>query len=394
MRTRGLKRLATIADVRAAARARLPRMVFDYVDGGAGDEVTLQANASAFRRLTFHPRVLVDVGERRLETSVCGQRLSFPVVLAPTGLPGLVAPAAEVEAARAARAAGTVLTLSAAGSRSVSEVAAAVGAGWWFQLVPWRDRAVTQALLDGARTGGAGLLVVTVDMAVFAERPRDVRHGLTLPLRPSLRTVLGTAARPAWVLAQLREPAPFLGSLTETGLVGAGDPVALVRHLKERLIDPSATWAELGWIRARWDGPLLVKGVLTVEDARRAVGQGANGVVVSNHGGRQLDGVPASLDALWPIAEAFGSDVDILVDGGVRSGRDVAKALARGARACLVGRPWLYGLAVAGEAGVAHVLHLLRDDLDRTLALLGCRSVEELGPDALAAAARPPAAVP
>jgi len=368
-------------------------MVFDYVDGGAGEELTLQANTSAFRRLTFHPRTLVDVAERRLETSVCGQRLSFPVVLAPTGLPGLIAPAAEVAAARAARAAGTVLTLSAAGSRSIGEVAAAVGSGWWFQLAPWRDQAVTQALLDRARAGGAGLLMVTVDMAVFAERPRDVRHGLTLPLRPSLRTVLGAAARPAWVLAQLREQAPFLGSLTETGLVEASDPVALVRHLKEHLVDPSATWAELAWIRARWDGPLLVKGVLTVEDARRAVDEGANGVVVSNHGGRQLDGVPASLDALGPVAEAVGSEVDILVDGGVRSGRDVAKALARGARACLVGRPWLYGLGAAGEAGVAHVLHLLRDDLDRTLALLGCRSVEELGPDVLAAARRA-AAVP
>lgn len=372
-----LARALTIEDLRRLARRRLPRAVFDFVEGGAGDEWTVARNRAAFERLVFQPRVLVDVSKREQATTVLGERVETPVLVAPTGMPGLCWPKGAVAAARACQEVGTIYTLSTHASDSIEEVAAGAPGPLWFQLYVWQNRDLTRSFVDRARGAGYRALVLTVDVPLISRRERDLRNGFTVPPRLTLRNALDTLRRVGWMRRVLLGP-----RLTLANLVGApGAPrtdIVTLGGVANRQVDPSVTWADLAWFRSLWRGPLLLKGVLTVDDARRAADHGVDGLVVSNHGGRQLDGTPASVEALPAIAEAVGDRVEVLLDGGIRRGADVVKALALGARAVMIGRPYLYGLAAGGQAGVRRALRILGSEVDHTLALVGVPRIAEL----------------
>lgn len=367
----------TIEDLRGMARRRLPRAVFDFVEGGAGDEVTLRRNREAFEAVTFRPRVLVDVRKREQATTVLGQPVETPVLIAPTGMAGLCWPKGELVAARAAARLGTIFTLSTHASCSIEEVAQGAPGPLWFQLYVWQNRDLTRAFVERARAAGYRALVLTVDVPVISVRERDVRNGFTVPPRVTVRNLLDVARRLGWIRRVLLGP-----RLTLANLVGApGAPrtdVVTLGGVANRQVDPSVTWADLEWVRSLWSGPLLLKGVLSAGDARRAVEHGVDGIIVSNHGGRQLDGAPASLDVLAEVVDAVPARTEVLFDGGIRRGADVVKALALGARAVLVGRPYLYGLAVGGQPGVERALGLLVAEIDKTLALVGVPRVADL----------------
>ncbi len=370
-----LARCVNVEDLRLRARRRVPRAVFDYVDGGAGDEVTLRRNQSDFRLLSITPRALVDVSEVDLSTTVLGQPVAVPLVGAPTGMTGLVHPAGEVAVARALHAAGTVATLSTVSSCSIDELAAQAPGPTWFQLYVWRDRGLARELVDRARAAGHLALVLTVDVARSGSRERDVRNGFSVPPRITLRTCLDAVLRPAWTAAFVRRPRVVMSNVA--AYVPAGDAVSLTRFINDQL-DPSLGWKDLEWLRATWAGPLAVKGILGPDDARTAVELGADAIVVSNHGGRQLDGAPSAIRALPGIVEAVGSDAEVILDGGVRRGSDVLKALALGARACMVGRALLYGLGAGGAAGAARAVEILVGELRLAMALAGCPTVDSL----------------
>lgn len=372
-----LDRAVTVDDLRRQARRRLPRAVYDFVEGGAGDELTVARNRTAFDRLAFAPRVLVDVAKREQGTTVLGLRLATPVMIAPTGMAGLCWPHGEACAARAAQAAGTVYTLSTHSSMSIEDVAAAAPGGLWFQLYVWQSRELTRSFVERARAAGYRALVLTVDVPVISTRERDVRNGFTIPPRLTLRNALDTLRRPGWVRRVLLGPRLTLANLVGSPGARRTDVVTL-GGVANRQVDPSVSWADLAWFRSLWAGPLLLKGVLTASDARLAVEHGVDGVVVSNHGGRQLDGAAASVEALPEVVDAVGARAEVLLDGGVRRGADVVKALALGARAVMIGRPYLYGLASAGEAGVARVLQMLRTEIDKALGLVGVPRVADL----------------
>ena len=368
--------IVNIGDLRRAARRRLPRAVFDYIDGGAEDEWTLRANSADFARYAFRPRTLVDVSERDLSTTVLGQSIALPVIMAPTGLTGLFARNGEVAAARAAAARGTIYTLSTMSVLSIEDVAQAAPGPLWFQLYVWRDREITRSLVQRARAAGYRALVLTVDTAVLGQRERDVRNGFTIPPRVTVSNVLDTLQRVGWIGDMLGGPKITFGNFANTGALGS-DAVSLASFTTQQF-DPSLTWKDLDWFRSLWDGPLAVKGILTAEDARLAVEHGVEAIVVSNHGGRQLDFVPSPIEVLPEIVEAVGGRAEVILDGGIRRGSDVVKALALGARACMVGRPFLWGLAAGGQAGAEQALGILRDELDRCLALIGCPRATDL----------------
>jgi L-lactate dehydrogenase (cytochrome) len=373
----GLARAFTIDDLRRLARRRLPRAVFDFVEGGAGDEQTVVRNRAAFERLLFQPKVLVDVSKREQATVVFGNRIETPVLLSPTGMAGLCWPKGEVAAARAAREAGTIYTLSTHSSCSIEEVAAGSPGPLWFQLYVWQNRDLTRSFVERARAAGYRALLLTVDVPVISRRERDLRNGFTVPPRLTARNVLDTVRRVGWIRRVLFGP-----RLTLANLVGApGAPrtdIVTLAGVANRQVDPSIAWGDLVWFRSLWSGPLLLKGVLTAADARRAAEHGVDGLVVSNHGGRQLDGVPATIEALPEIVDAVGGRIDVLLDGGVRRGADVVRALALGARAVMVGRPYLYGLAAGGPAGVRHAIETLAREVDQVLALVGVPRVGDL----------------
>jgi L-lactate dehydrogenase (cytochrome) len=373
----GLARAFTIDDLRRLARRRLPRAVFDFVEGGAGDEQTVVRNRAAFERLLFQPKVLVDVSKREQATVVFGNRIETPVLLSPTGMAGLCWPKGEVAAARAAHEAGTIYTLSTHSSCSIEEVAAGAPGPLWFQLYVWQNRDLTRSFVERARAAGYRALLLTVDVPVISRRERDLRNGFTVPPRLTARNVLDTVRRVGWIRRVLFGP-----RLTLANLVGApGAPrtdIVTLAGVANRQVDPSIAWGDLVWFRSLWSGPLLLKGVLTAADARRAAEHGVDGLVVSNHGGRQLDGVPATIEALPEIVDAVGERIDVLLDGGVRRGADVVRALALGARAVMVGRPYLYGLAAGGPAGVRHAIETLAREVDQVLALVGVPRVGDL----------------
>ncbi|HZS33625.1 MAG TPA: alpha-hydroxy acid oxidase [Methylomirabilota bacterium] len=372
-----LARAVTVEDLRGLARRRLPRAVFDFVEGGAGDEVTVERNRTAFRRVAFRPRVLVDVSKREQATMVLGEPVATPVLVAPTGMAGLCWPRGEAVAARAAQDAGTIYTLSTHASCSIEEVAAHAPGPLWFQLYVWQNRELTRSFVDRARAAGYRALVLTVDVPIVSRRERDLRNGFTIPPRVTVRNALDVLRHPGWTRRVLLGP-----RLTLANLVGApGAPradIVTLGGVAQRQVDASVSWADLAWFRSLWSGPLVLKGVLSAEDARRAVEHGVDGLIVSNHGGRQLDSAPAALEVLPEIADAVGDRAEVLMDGGVRRGADVVKALALGARAVLVGRPYLYGLAAGGGAGVRRVLELLKGEIDHALALVGVPRVGEL----------------
>jgi isopentenyl diphosphate isomerase/L-lactate dehydrogenase-like FMN-dependent dehydrogenase len=362
--------------VRRIARRRLPRLAFDFIDGGADAELTLRRNAEAFERRTLRPRYLVDVSERETSTELFGQRIGMPVLIAPTGMSRIAGREGELAGAKAAGLLGIPFTLSTMSSYSIEEVAAVASGPLWFQLYLWRQRELAERLVRRASAAGYAALVVTVDVPVLGRRVRDVHNGFVFPPKLRPRTALDLLSHPRW-LAGARRTTRF-ANLLETDAGTAGRALEHAKLVNSLLSNPGATWADLSWLRELWDGPLLVKGIQTADDALLALECGADGIIVSNHGGRQLDGGRAALDALEEVVPAVNGRAELLVDGGIRRGTDVVKALALGARACLIGRSWLYGLAAGGEAGVVHVLELLRDEFDRALALLGRPEVAAL----------------
>lgn len=376
---------ASIEDYRTLARKRLPRFLFDYLDGGAFDEHTLRRNRAAWADITLRQRVLCDVNQPDLSTRLWGQSLSLPLVLAPVGIAGLYARRGEVQAARAAETAGVPFCLSTVSACPLEEVRAATEKPGWFQLYVMRDRRFLHALLERALAAGVDTLVVTVDMPVPARRYRDIRSGLAGGARWQRKLARATQAlrRPGWCWdVGLRGRPLTLGNVAPVLGEKAG-----IDEFWEWLgsnFDPTVTWSDIDALRKLWPGRLVIKGIMEAGDARRAADAGADGVVVSNHGGRQLDGAPASAEALPAIAEAVGDRLTVLLDSGVRSGLDMVRALALGADAVMVGRPWVYGLAAGGEAGVGQVIDSLAAEMRVAMALTGCRSVAELGPHLLA----------
>jgi L-lactate dehydrogenase (cytochrome) len=379
----GPKVHASVEDVRRLAARRLPRMVFDYVDGGARGEVTMRENRVAFDEVVLRPRMAVPVTDPSTATTVLGTRVSMPVLLAPCGGLRAVHPDGEVGAARAAHRAGTIFTSSSAAGMSIEHVAEHASAGVsWFQLYFLGGRAGADRLVDRAEAAGHQALVVTVDTVVAGVRERDVRNGMTsgpyVNARNIVRFAPHVARRPRWLLAFLRDGMTV--DVANAARLGPGGTPIPAAEASAGMYTEPPTWADVERLRARWPRSLVVKGVLTADDACRAVDAGADAIVVSNHGGRQLDGAPATLRALPEVVDAVGSRAEVLLDSGVRRGSDVVKALALGARAVMIGRPYVYGLGARGEQGVTDVLDLLRSDLRNTLQLLGCDDVAHLDP--------------
>ncbi len=361
----------SVADYRLAARRRLPRVLFDYIDGGSYGERTLAANVEDFARLTLRQRVLRDVSHLNFGVELFGQSLAMPVILAPVGLSGLYARRGEVQAARAAAKAGIPFSLSTMGVATAAQVAREVQPPW-YQLYMIKDRGFMSELMARVREAGCPALLFTVDLPVPGSRYRDARHGMTDPRwRARVSQACDGLAHPGWLWdVRVRGGAWTLGNLA-----GAGEGLTSLNQFWSwigRQFDASLTWRDIDWVRERWPGPLILKGVLDVEDARAARSCGVDGIVVSNHGGRQLDSAPSSISVLPDIAQAVGSDLTVLMDGGVRSCLDVLKALSLGARACLIGRAWAFALAAGGEAGVTGLLELLRQELRMAMSLTGC----------------------
>ncbi len=370
--------MVNIEDLRRLARRRLPKMVFDYLDGGAEGEVTLRENCRVFEDVIFRPRQAVSIDSCDLRSSVLGQDIAFPGLLAPIGYSRMMHPGGEVDAARAAGEFGTGYILSTVSGHKLENVKAASRGPVWYQLYLVGGRPAAEAAIERIRAAGFSALVITIDTAMAGMRERDSRNGAKQLLGPSLLAKIPFLSqmlvRPGWLSAFLMDGGkPKLENIVQPDKT----PMPLV-DVTAALARAVVTWKDLEWLRKAWPGPILVKGVLTGDDARRAVDEGVAGVIVSNHGGRQLDGVSATLRALPEVVAAVGGQTEILMDGGIRRGSDIVKAICLGARAVLVGRGYAYGLAAAGHAGVARSLAILRDDVERTLRLLGCGSVAEL----------------
>jgi L-lactate dehydrogenase (cytochrome) len=375
---------ATVSDYRELARRRLPRQLFDYVDGGAYEEATLRANVSDLERVLLRQVVMRDVSTRDPAVELLGQRLALPVILAPIGLGGMFAPRAEVQAARAAERAGVPFVESTVSICGIEEVAAANSVPPWFQLYVMRDRGYARELMARAHAVRSPVLMLTVDLAVVGARHRDTRNGIagrTSRRAKALRS-LDLAAHPSWIRDVALRGKPLTFGNLEQAVPGARNPAAF-REWVDSQFDPSVTWDDIAWVRENWTGKLIVKGVLDREDARRAIEAGVDGIVVSNHGGRQLDSVPSSARALPDVVDAVGDRVEVLADGGVRTGLDVVKMVALGARAVLVGRAWAWAVAARGESGVRHMLSILRADIDVALGLTGHRSIADIDRSAL-----------
>jgi L-lactate dehydrogenase (cytochrome) len=374
---RRLAGAASVEDLRRIARRRLPRGVFDYFDGAAEDEATLRANSEAFHRIGFRPRVLRDVQDVDSSATLLGRSLPMPLVLAPTGFTRIADSQGELAVARAAARASLPYTLSTLSTRSIEEVAAVSSGPKWFQVYVWRDRGLVREMIERASAAGYEALVLTVDTPVLGRRERDVRNGFTLPPQLGPATILDGILHPAWTWDFVRaEPIRFANVVGREVGDGAA-PVALAEYIAAQF-DPGLSWRDVDWFRSIWSGPLVIKGIQSVADARLAAEAGVAAIALSNHGGRQLDGAPAPLDLVPVVADAVGDRLEIICDGGVRRGSDLVKAVALGARACMAGRAYLYGLGAAGERGVDYVLELLRSDMRRTMALVGCRTVADL----------------
>lgn len=371
-----MRKPASVIDYRALAKARLPRFLFDYVDGGSYAEVTLRRNVEDLQAIALRQRVLRDVSSISLSTRLLGKNWAMPVGLGPIGLSGLYARRGEVQAARAARDAGVPFTLSTVGACSIEEVAAAAR-GFWFQLYFVRDRGFVADMIDRARAAGCEALVLTVDLPLPGSRYRDARAA-----GGGLRRAAQLAMRPAWLWdVGIRGRPVSLGNLES--IVGRRAPLADFQRWIHSNFDPSVSWKDVQWVRKRWEGPLILKGLLDPEDAKEAAANGADAIIVSNHGGRQLDGVASTARALPGIAEAVAGKVAILADGGVRSGLDVVRMIALGADFVLLGRAWAYALAARGGPGVGHVLKLIEAEMKVAMALTGCTAIAQVGPDSI-----------
>jgi L-lactate dehydrogenase (cytochrome) len=368
--------ILSIDDLRTVAKRRVPRAIFDYADGGSYEERTLYANAADLDALTFRQRVMVDVSTVSLSTSVLGSTIAMPLAIAPTGLAGLFHADGEILGARAAAAFGIPFCLSTMSICSIEDVRASTDQPFWFQQYLMRDRGFNQELIDRAIAAHCSALMLTLDLQVLAERRRDPRNGLTIPLQLSLRNAFDVSSKPMWAAKMLFGKRRTFGNLVGRVAKSGFRTLSEWTHAN---FDASANWRDVEWVRSRWPGRLILKGVLDAEDARLALGAGADAVVVSNHGGRQLDGAPSSISVLSEIVTAIDGRCEVLFDGGIRSGQDIAKALALGARAGLIGKAFLFALAAGGEAGVLKALEILRNELRVTLQLTGTTSVAGAG---------------
>jgi L-lactate dehydrogenase (cytochrome) len=370
-----------IADLRDRARKRLPRSIFEYADRGSYDEVTLGRNRSDLDALQFRQRVAIDLSQLSVATTVLGEPWTMPVAIAPTGMAGLFHRNGEICGARAAERFGVPFSLSTMSICSIEDVAGAVRKPFWFQLYMMKDRGFSEELIGRARTAGCSALILTLDLVVQGLRRRDPKNGLSVPPRLTLRNALDIAIRPAWALGVLSGKRLGFGNL-ESRLKEIGGLKTMAQWTTSQF-DASITWKDIEWLRARWPGKLIVKGILDAEDARLAAAHGVDAIVVSNHGGRQLDGAPSTIAVLPEVVDAVASRCEVLFDGGVQCGQDVLKALARGARACLIGKSFLYALAANGEAGVLQALEIIRQELQVSMALAGCIDVREVSASVL-----------
>jgi len=368
--------ITNIEDLRTIARRRCPRVMFDYVDSGSYDEVTRDANREELRAIRFRQRVLIDTTGRSMAAELLGSQLSMPVAIAPTGLTGLVYGDGEILAARAAEAEGTIYTLSTMSICTIEDVRAATKKPFWFQLYVFRDRGFSEEIMARASAAQCPVLFVTVDLPQRGQRHCDLKNGLTVPPRFSLKNAIDIATKPAWVARVLLGKRKTFGNVDD--YLRRKNISLGTANWSQTHFDQSLNWRDIDWIRKVWPGKLVLKGILDVDDAKTAVAAGVDGIVVSNHGGRQLDGAPATIRVLPEIAGTVGDRLEVLFDGGIRSGQDVIKALALGARGCLIGRAYLYGLAAQGEAGVRKALGIIRDEMDITMMLTGLRDLKRV----------------
>ena len=377
--------ITNIEDLRVLARRRVPKALFEYVDGGSYDELTLRANRADLDAVKLRQRVMVDTSKRDLTTTLLGEKVAMPVAIAPTGLTGLIHGDGEILAARAAEAAGLKFCLSTLSICALEDVASAVKQPIWYQLYVFKDRGFARAMIERATAARCSAMFLTVDLPYRGQRHADIKNGLTVPPRLTLRNCWDIATKPSWAMGVLMSKRKSFGNLeTYLGSAPGYAPAVLkTGSWATSNSDQSLNWRDLDWIRERWKGKLVLKGILDVEDAKRAADEGVDGIVVSNHGGRQLDSASGSISVLPHIVDAVGDRLEVLFDGGVRSGHDVFKALAHGARGCLIGRAYLYGLAAMGEAGVAAALEVIRESFDNAMILTGTTNVAQITPDKL-----------
>jgi L-lactate dehydrogenase (cytochrome) len=376
-----VKNITCIEDLRQIARRKVPRAFVDYADSGSYTESTFRANTTDMEAIKLRQRVLVDVDKRDTSTTIVGEPMSVPVVLSPIGLLGMQRGDGEILACRAAHAAGIQFTLSTMSICSIEDVAAAVDKPFWFQLYVIRDRGFMRSLIERAADAKCSALVLTVDLQILGQRHRDIKNGMTVPPEIRLKNVIDIATKPAWAWSILKGKRKTFGNLA--GHVKGMEDVTSLSQWTAQQFDPTLNWRDIEWIKSLWPGTLILKGIMDVEDARIAAKTGAEALVCSNHGGRQLDGAASSISMLPKIADAVGGDIEVLFDGGVRTGMDVERALALGARGCLIGRSYVWGLGAYGEAGVTKTIDIIKKELDVSMALTGVSSIAEIGPNVL-----------
>ena len=368
--------ITNIEDLRVLAQKRVPRMFYDYADSGSWTEGTYRANVSDFQQIKLRQRVAINMDNRSTATTMIGQPVAMPVALAPVGSTGMHHADGEILAARAAQKFGVPFTLSTMSICSIEDVAANTTQPFWFQLYVMRDRAFIERLIERARAAKCSALVLTLDLQILAQRHKDLKNGLSVPVKPTLSSVVNLLTKPQWCLGMLGTKRRQFGNIV--GHVSGVNDVSSLSAWTTQMFDPTLNWADVEWIKKRWGGKLILKGIQDVEDARLAVESGADALIVSNHGGRQLDGAESSINALPPIVDAVGSQIEVHMDGGVRSGQDVLKAVALGAKGVYIGRPFVYGLGAMGEAGVTKALEIIHKELDLTMALCGKTRIEQI----------------
>jgi L-lactate dehydrogenase (cytochrome) len=368
--------IASIEDLRVLAQKRVPRMFYDYVDSGSWTEGTYRANAADFDRIKLRQRVAVNIEHRSTRTTMVGIDAAMPVAIAPTGMTGMQHADGEILAAKAAEKFGIPFTLSTMSICSIEDIAAATSRPFWFQLYVMRDRDFMARLIDRAKAARCSALVLTLDLQIIGQRHKDLRNGLSVPPKLSLRNLADMASKPRWCLGMLGTPRRNFGNVF--GHVKGIETMRSLAEWTNKQFDPRLSWADIEWIRKRWGGKLILKGIQDAEDAQLAVGSGADALIVSNHGGRQLDGAPSSISALPAVVEAVGHKIEVHMDGGIRSGQDVLKARALGAKGVYIGRSMLYGLGAMGEAGVTRALQIIHRELDLTMAFCGHTDVEKV----------------